>query len=1652
MSFLNRFFGKKPTPMQSVAAEQIQQQEGKLEINEPDVTQESNVVSGHHKLEDKGPESKDEKQGVAKSEQAKQSKAQPEHEVTASEVKTPWRTFPIFISSTFADMQAERDHLKNIVFPLVEEELQKRRIKLEIVDLRWGVDTTSMAQEDEREANVLKVCLDEIRRCRPFFIGLLGDRYGWVPPLERMKTALVGEKHITPEKGKSVTDLEIEFGVLASQEQLVRSVFYFREPLPYETFSKKKAAMFSDEYNNELSGAEKKERKSALEKLKTNIINHFSAKKLENKVKTYNGTWNAEKEKLTGLETWGDIVYTDILAECENHAKDTWDKVPQNWQEQELALLDAFIETNTTTFCGRKPLLENLKQHLLTDNTSNWGLVLTGESGSGKSAVFSMVTKMMQERKDCFILAHSAGLSPRAKSVADLLRIWNKQLADRLGIEEESTDETKSADDLTSRLTGEQRKETTTPIEKLQEKFLELLQMASAKKHVVLLIDALDRFEPTARAQHLSWLPSVMPQNVRVLCTAITSTEKNAVQYHKGLKAKSIDVFSTADAKEMLDALCLRQHKSLPAKIEKIILDKKRADSQSATASPLWLSLAVNMLMAIDHDDFEKMSQLEGRGDQQIESYMVAMANGFDPLPGPLFLSLKSKAGLLFGDSFTAAVFNYLAISRNGLREKDLEKILPATNIAWDPLKFANLRRWFKAHLVLQGEELQWSLAHSILRSALTEQVEETQRKKLHNALASYLMPLHNDLLKATETIYHLINAGNYKEAALYYSSDLTDEEEAGATNVLAEIVTADEKGLILVSTLPGLVVNEFESFHRILKRFIYELHDALKVEGNLSERLILLEKIKIDLEKVYEDNITDEGFRYDVAVSYLKLGDINGSIGHMEEAINYFVKNLKLVEELLDNNPSYKLLTNWLIPFIKLGDLHLAMGHTKDALYYFELHKMVSKKIFDDYPQIGRSKIHLGIAYFNLAEVHRAMGHLEKAINYFELFIEFGKELLKANPRSDERKINLAVSYGRLGRIHLDMGHMKDALTHFELSNKLSKECYEANPKYEKLKNSLAISYQDLGEIHQEMGQMDIALNYFEESRKLSEEIYETNPLDEPLKNNLAISYMKLGTIHQKLGHFEKTVNCFERSLKLNEELNDNKQLNESIKDNLATSYSKLGEIHESMGLIDKALNYFEMDLKLTEEIYDANPLNKSIKKNLAISYEKLGGIYHAKGLMKEALNYFEKDFQLSQELYDSTPHDESLKRGLAISYSKLGDIHQSMGHMEEALKYFETYNKLGEELYNANPLKVDLKSGLAISYYKLGDIHRSIGCIDEALHYFEICIKLEKENYEANPQNESIKEGLAIYYEKLGEIYHVKGLMKEALNYYEKHKKLIKDLYEANPLKESVKYRLAFSFQKLSYIHAEMDQMEEAISSFIKHSILLKELFDNDPGNINLQEGLCMSYYALSMLYKEVGKSKESKDRFANWKDSISILVQSMPKVSKYKEWDRIEYDSPEQSSDTQSLEMRDNTFEQENPVSTNNEKQNSIKKLIQKCEYQKALQILIADENELRNTNNKAFEFQFNIGDQAYILSKMGRYIESLEKYELQSEICARNRMYEDYCDCLLSQSELLIEYMDMPKRAKNLLHEAILVAQNNNLNHIVCEAEEMLKNLI
>lgn len=82
----------------------------------------------------------------------------------------------VFISSTFKDLNTERDYLVKNVFPELKAIARSRGVQFVPLDLRWGVTS-----EDKHHCRVLEVCLREIDNSHPYFIGIIGNRYGWCP-------------------------------------------------------------------------------------------------------------------------------------------------------------------------------------------------------------------------------------------------------------------------------------------------------------------------------------------------------------------------------------------------------------------------------------------------------------------------------------------------------------------------------------------------------------------------------------------------------------------------------------------------------------------------------------------------------------------------------------------------------------------------------------------------------------------------------------------------------------------------------------------------------------------------------------------------------------------------------------------------------------------------------------------------------------------------------------------------------------------------------------------------------------------------------------------------------------------------------------------------------------------------------------------------------------------------------------------------------------------------------------------------------------------------------------------------------------------------------------------------------------------------------
>ena len=97
------------------------------------------------------------------------------------------RTFRVFVSSTFADLVAERNALQHRVFPELAKICEKAGCRFQAIDLRWGIpDEAGLDQRTSR------ICLQELERCqttspRPNFIILLANRYGWRPLPEEIE-------------------------------------------------------------------------------------------------------------------------------------------------------------------------------------------------------------------------------------------------------------------------------------------------------------------------------------------------------------------------------------------------------------------------------------------------------------------------------------------------------------------------------------------------------------------------------------------------------------------------------------------------------------------------------------------------------------------------------------------------------------------------------------------------------------------------------------------------------------------------------------------------------------------------------------------------------------------------------------------------------------------------------------------------------------------------------------------------------------------------------------------------------------------------------------------------------------------------------------------------------------------------------------------------------------------------------------------------------------------------------------------------------------------------------------------------------------------------------------------------------------------------
>lgn len=616
----------------------------------------------------------------------------------------------VFISSTFKDMQAERDYLHERIFPRLRKVIGAYGEDICELDLRWGVDTSQMTEE-ESSHQVLRVCIDAIDRCRPYILVLLGERYGWIPDQALVHSLRDDRIENWYEDRMSITNLEILYGALSEEETLKQCIFCFRDPDILEQIDEEKRPLYASE-----SDLHRKK----LDELKALIRSKEGAVILD-----YTASWDSQAGCITGLEDFGRSVYEMLSAMIR---RDFGTQMPKSLPEQMhldvIRTQERYLSAYVPRYAEEGRILNWLWAHC--DNRSGplhylftKGTILKGGAGSGKSALMASLAAVL-ERSGQKVICYFAG-NAGCQSTETLENYVAFRLETLFGLDH--------------------------PNRPAKERILQAYSQIKDTS-VLVFIDGLDQLFGGASQGFLDLL-QLCPDFCYVL-SALSDfdTTRLTEGYVWGFITVPLSTLN-AEQKAQLVALSARKRGK---KLDDIVTDM--VIREPGAGNPFYLSLLLQRFFMMDRQEFEAAEALSP-GMEGLHLYMRGLLGEMPDEPLPMVRYLLTVVGQRFELHACREILLLLAVSRVGLTEKNLEEILALADIPFLPLPFQQMVSYLYDSFT-QDAAGRWNFSHRLILEAVTADATEEEKHWGVDLLQQYA--LQNKAFLRSEGYYHLLS------------------------------------------------------------------------------------------------------------------------------------------------------------------------------------------------------------------------------------------------------------------------------------------------------------------------------------------------------------------------------------------------------------------------------------------------------------------------------------------------------------------------------------------------------------------------------------------------------------------------------------------------------------------------------------------------------------------------------------------------------------------------------------------------------------------------------------------------------------------------------------------------------------------------------
>ena len=1075
------------------------------------------------------------------------------------------RSVRVFISSTFQDMQEERDILVKTIFPKLRKICMDRGVGFTEVDLRWGV-----TQEQAERGEVLPICLAEIENCRPFFIGLLGERYGWIP--DNIPEALIEEQPwLAEHRHKSVTELEIVHGVLNNPDMAGHAFFYFREPS-------------ASPVHSEIPSLQDKQKKlkASIRKSGFPVVENYA-----------------------DAQSVGELVLKDLeTAINKEFPEETLSQLERDRLDHEV-----FADSRAKVYIGREDYFDCLYGHARGTGAP---LIVLGESGSGKSALLAnWGIEYRKKYPETFMLFHFIGSSTDSTDMTAMLRRVILEIKERYTLENDVPE----------------------TLEEIRAQFPNWLSMAAARGPFVLILDALNQLEDKDNAAELIWLPEFIPPEVRLIVSTLIGKSMDAL-HKRDWQTLNIKPLEPKERQDLItDYLFKLYSKTLPPDLVEFIAAQDQC-ANPLYLHALLEELRIfgkheEIRERIDHylkakdpgrlyglildrleQDYEKdrpglvgeaMSLLwaarRGLSEPELLEIMDLPHLSWSPLSLALQDSLVNRSGLL--DFF----HDYL---RQAVNKKYIQTVKTEKNI------HLRLADYFKPKEIddRKIDELPWQLSQAqeweLLQECLIDLpfFEAAYNQDDFEILEYWQKIEDNSDLKCTTAYLEILKSPEKFIGVLYPVAELFHVR--GHLDEALTIRKIQQKHYLEKGDKIGLsgsldnqanifadrgMMDEAMEFYRESEQISRELGDKYGLSSTLGNQAVIHhDRGEIDealmLYKEQERICRELGDKKGLSLTLSNQANILAARGDLDDAMKLHKESERICHEVGDKAGLIASLGNQAI-------IHNARGELDDAMQLFKEEERIYRELGD--------KHGLSINLNNQATSFADRGNLDEALKLFTESERISREL--------GDKDGLSISFFNQALVLKKQGELDEAMMLYKKQEGIYRELGKKERLQKTLGNQAAIFIAK--------GELDETMKIYQEQERLCHELGNKEELSRTLGNQADILKTR--------GELDEALKLYKKQELVCREIDDKFRLSFSI--------GSQAHILKDRGNLDEALNLYQEQERICRELGKKAGLKSSLY-NQAIIFNNQAKRFYGNGQLNEAMKLYKKQEEINREL----------------------------------------------------------------------------------------------------------------------------------------------------------------------------------------------------------------------------------------------------------------------------------------------------------------------------------------------------------------------------------------------------------------------------------